>query len=127
MCPPHPPVQEHQGVSEAVDLNPGVFVATLKILLTSSTGHGSQEEQLLQILVPQMTTHMAPHEVDFFFFFFKIGYLLVVQERILILYNWISFFHYDGGIIFCLILQCHQMKINILFSKKMCHIDKTAS
>lgn len=76
MCPPHPPVQEHQGVSEAVDLNPGVFVATLKILLTSSTGHGSQEVQLLQIPVPQMTTHTVPHKVDLFYF------LLVVQERV---------------------------------------------
>lgn len=67
MCPPHPPLQE-QGASEAVDLNPEVFVATLKIPLTSSTGHGRQEEHLLQALVPQMTTHMAPHEVDFLFF-----------------------------------------------------------
>lgn len=67
MCPPHPPLQE-QGASEAVDLNPEVFVATLKIPLTSSTGHGRQEEQLLQILAPQMTTLMALHEVDFLFF-----------------------------------------------------------
>lgn len=59
-----------------MDLNPGVFVATLKILLTSSTGHGSQEEQLPQILVPQMTTPMAPHKVKIYFIF-----LLVVQER----------------------------------------------